>query len=252
MTVTVTVTPRHRRSYRQRLPAEEQHYGFCPSRGQIRWRTAFLLVNGEAALAMLARCQVRARYVSGTTEPRPAVYSGSVVGKWVMETLQLIAEYLRVNKEWLFSGAGVTSVTSIAVLAAWWFRRKANAVRALRPSRAAEQPDQCDRPPRLEFSDGVVAEVTLMVEARVVDVSQFLRRFKSEAALHATFGPRLHIRMAQLMEPYSYEGAKQRRQQFERKLLKEFTPQYQEHGVRLLRVGIGSFVRKVPVRNKTI
>jgi hypothetical protein len=46
------------------------------------------------------------------------------------------------------------------------------------------------------------------------------------------------------MEHHIYEEAKRFREQFEKQLIQEFHPQYREHGMQLMRIGIGTFVRR--------
>jgi hypothetical protein len=164
-----------------------------------------------------------------------------------MHIFQVVSEYLWANKEWLFGGIGVTFLTSLWAAIGWFRRRRlASGENAETKRKVLSENRGFDRAPRLEFADGIVAEVALGIELRTENPLQFFSRFKTEEDMHATFTPRIHMRMAQLMEAHTYEQAKLLRPEFEKQLWAEFAPQYREYGMRLRGLWIGTFVRAMP------
>ena len=162
-------------------------------------------------------------------------------------------EFLWANKEWLFSGAGIAATTAVLGALAWFLRnirRDASTPDVSEPSPSigsgthhAYLPRGYDRAPRLEFADGIVAGIAVTTELELKELFALLKRFKSWEELLAHFTPKVHDRMAQIMELHTYADAKRLRPEFESQLADEFSPQFAEYGVRLKRIGIGRFIR---------
>ncbi|WP_395444918.1 hypothetical protein [Caulobacter sp. UC70_42] len=172
-----------------------------------------------------------------------------------MSEINALWSYLWANKEWLFDGAGLAAVSAVfgGVILLIRKRRSSTPTKANRLTGAGKSehphlPRGYDKAPRLEFADGVVAEVALSIEAEIERFFDFAARFKTWQEFFTRLTPDVHIRLTQMMERHTYAEAKAMREDFERALMEEFSPHVAQYGVKLKRIGIGSFVRRGPDR----
>ncbi|MEO7691754.1 MAG: hypothetical protein ABIS51_20900 [Sphingomonas sp.] len=161
-----------------------------------------------------------------------------------MHSLRPVLDYLWTNKEWLFDGAGLAVVTSALAGIVWLFRKQTKSATAPVSPSEPKPKSGFRRAPRLEFADGIVAEIALTVRLQTESVFLVLQHAKNADELLDRIMPLIHIRMSQIMEVFEYDEARRLRPEFEHQLVAEFTPKLKEYGVSLEQIGIGTFVRQ--------
>lgn len=158
------------------------------------------------------------------------------------ESTRQIIEYIRNNKEWIFSGVGVLVLSAIV----WACRRLFSLVRrgtgaGIGGSTGKIEVRAQDRlGHRFEFSDGVVAYARLRYSSTIEDALLFFKAFKTHRDCANALGPLVHARACYLLEPYTYAEAKLHRREVELKLTEDLQETYAKHGMKLDGITIGS------------
>lgn len=158
-----------------------------------------------------------------------------------------VTDYILENKEWLFSGAGISAIAVILyLLRVYWLGSTHSPQSNNSPGRSGSDSQSTAKPRsrrhRFDFSDGITAYSKLRVSYTLVDPLLFMRSFKDHDDCMAKMAPLVHARAAYKLECLPYRDAKDRRREIEIELKEELQKEYESQGMELQEITIGSLI----------
>ena len=156
-------------------------------------------------------------------------------------SLSALLDYLAANKEWIFSGAGISVLTVVALLSGRTLSWLRGASRGQNETKRQHN-NQPTIGHRFEFSDGVVAYARILGSWEINNLFLFSKHFKSHDDMASAMASRLHSKAADILERYTYADAKTHRADAEFALKKEFSAYYKSVGAILNNITITPFI----------
>jgi regulator of protease activity HflC (stomatin/prohibitin superfamily) len=153
-------------------------------------------------------------------------------------SMQTFLTFLSQNKEWLFSGIGVTTLTCVFLLFRHVFLSTDSKSANNKPEqRSAPSSTHIDRPNRLNFADGTIGVVEAGFTCHIVD--PVLYTYEADKPIDIVISI-ADSRCRQTLESRSISEVRTRRHELERMLVNSLQPDFKRYGLQIDSFYIGS------------
>lgn len=152
--------------------------------------------------------------------------------------MQAVLTYLSQNKEWLFSGVGVTALTCVfLVVRKFVFSPRSRSAAKTPEQGSAPFTTHLNRPNRVTFANGTIGAVEAGFAYRVVD--PVLYTYEADKPLDILISI-ADSRCRQTLERHSISDARTQREDLERLLVDSLQPDFATYGLQIDSFYIGS------------